>query len=678
MKLVQDDTNLFEWRNPAWKDGPGTFAVVLGVSAYAHVQEGSGARASKTYGLRQLPGSVLTAFKFFEWLETAYRSSTAPLARCYLALSPSEDERRTLPRIARVPEATFNNCSDALTLWRRTMEQLDAGHAAQSRCLFFFSGHGFEVHHDKQLLLPSDYLRPPAENVNQAISTENIYLGLRELGVPEQFLFLDACRSDHEDLRSRNVKGAQIFLEGPAAFTHGKLVQPVFYPCGPGQSAYSPPDGKLSVFGQALLDGLLARAGLQVFSENGKGQVRVFNLAAFLHHRVGEILAEYGGREEMSVGVGSIVKDACVTEVPIRRQSPPRPLYFAGVYSADVELIEEGDLNFFKGIPPLVRGHGFDRNEGRWAPVKDGRPLPRKLKELWSRIQVLDVETGVPVDARSVVVSKYQVRSPDRRYFLRLRVSGQSRGRALWLQANEGALASACVIPAENDPAEFTSFVLEVRVHSRTGAIEHLSLEVDTFDNVSTLKLAAVLWRLFRSGQLALAVEPALMGRLEHVLQEKRATTLGATIAGAILLRLGSFEFLHDWLRNLSEWFPSIPDGPVLWMEHLQRDPKWRDVKVLAEALEGRSLEEELVRQLTRVAERGLPYSVESFSFLASLLERFKRAPVAGMPSELVPELSAQVDRALRYFRSDGVSLVFQGPADELSPALIRPLKARR
>ena len=44
------------------------------------------------------------------------------------------------------------------------------GRVEKSRAVFFFSGHGMEISNDHQVLLPADYLAPPAENPNRALS----------------------------------------------------------------------------------------------------------------------------------------------------------------------------------------------------------------------------------------------------------------------------------------------------------------------------------------------------------------------------------------------------------------------------------------------------------------------------------------------------------------------------
>ncbi|MFP2926498.1 caspase family protein [Pyxidicoccus sp. 3LG] len=647
MALVQDPQNPLEWRNPEWTGGPGTFAVVLGVSAYAHVEGGTGPKASQTYGLGQLPGSVLTAMTFFKWLEEEYRSTSAPLARCYLALSPTDVERRSEPRLASVPEASFRNCGDAVGLWRNAMRALHPEYSAKSRALFFFSGHGIEVHHDKQILLPADYLRPPTENVNEALSTENLAKGLRALSVTEQFFFMDACRADHEELRATHIRGAEVLPEGPAAYSPRDLVQPLFYACTPGRVAYTPDSGELSVFGQALLDGLRAHAGMQLSCRPTHCEIRVFNLASFLNERVPQLLSQYGGNERMGTRLGGVVMDACVTEVSARATPEYRNLLLH--YSSPGANLQEADLG---AGPPSRR-----------VKVDASKPLPAEVADALSRLRLADFDAQGLGAERPLEASWSSVLRRGRQY----RIGFKSQGRAAWIQSQGAAQVCACVVP---DSRESAKFVLDISVSKGTRDIESLSLALDT-DNASPLHEAAVIWHRLRTGRLADAVEPKLLTSLEHVLRDKLESPLAATVAGTVLLRLGAFKYLHDWLRNLSEYFPFVPDGPVLWMEHLLRDPG-----ALKHLPPGRSLDDELALQLSRVAERGLPHSAEGLSHLASLLGRFRQVPVAGVSPELLAGLTAQVDRMLPLFRPEGFSLSFRGPADAVSPELILPARA--
>src|SRR5689334_16866867 len=102
MALEESGSRPGLWINPQWHSGrPGTFAIVMGVSVYSHL---SGAarpedEAPETYGLGQLAVSALTAFRFFEWLRHRYRNPSAPIAKCWLLLSPTLEEGRVAHEI---------------------------------------------------------------------------------------------------------------------------------------------------------------------------------------------------------------------------------------------------------------------------------------------------------------------------------------------------------------------------------------------------------------------------------------------------------------------------------------------------------------------------------------------------------------------------------------------------
>lgn len=151
MTLVPDSVIPGLWLNPKWKEGdPGTFAVIVGVSKYEHL-DGSDA----CYGLDQLSVSAQTAYNFFCWLRDHYRYSACPLARSFLLLSPTQEETALQPEIAaNGVTPTFANCEKAIESWYEMMRQLGKEAAEQSRSIFFFSGHGLEIIEDQQILLP--------------------------------------------------------------------------------------------------------------------------------------------------------------------------------------------------------------------------------------------------------------------------------------------------------------------------------------------------------------------------------------------------------------------------------------------------------------------------------------------------------------------------------------------
>src|SRR4051812_707241 len=87
----------------ALSDSPGTFAVIIGVSAYPHLDDGKGPRAQPTYGLGQLAVSALTGQRFFEWIQRHYEFDEAPLAQCWILASPTALECQAASAVAQYP-----------------------------------------------------------------------------------------------------------------------------------------------------------------------------------------------------------------------------------------------------------------------------------------------------------------------------------------------------------------------------------------------------------------------------------------------------------------------------------------------------------------------------------------------------------------------------------------------
>ena len=196
------------WTNSNWAAGTaGTFAVIIGVSRYRYLRDGEGDDghglnlAPDNYDLGQLTVSALTATRFFEWLRDRYRMTGAPMAKCWLLLAATDDEEKVYGKaFPHSAEPTLAACQQAIGEWYAAARDLPAAAAEASRMLFFFSGHGVQLFRDRQLLLPCDYLRPPLQAANQAISTSNLSIGLESLAPKHQFFFIDACRTDHERL----------------------------------------------------------------------------------------------------------------------------------------------------------------------------------------------------------------------------------------------------------------------------------------------------------------------------------------------------------------------------------------------------------------------------------------------------------------------------------------------
>jgi hypothetical protein len=85
--------------------------------------------------------------------------------------------------------------------------------------------------------------------------------------------------------------------------------------------------------------------------------------------------------------------------------------------------------------------------------------------------------------------------------------------------------------------------------------------------------MANVLLQYYEGGFFGEAASIATSPNLsaERLLAGKMNDPIAATIAAYTLLRLGDLDRLHDWTRNLRDWFSWLPDGIPIRAEHLAR-----------------------------------------------------------------------------------------------------------
>src|ERR1700722_6702246 len=326
MNLQPVDGQSGLWRNPAWAAGtPGIFAIVIGVSDYSHLR----ADANSLH-MGKLHVSALTAYRFFEWLGNQYRLDGVPLATCRLLLAPTAEEtEQEAGLVANSLAPTYSNCEQNILDWFHEMDTLPVTAAEQSRSMFFFSGHGLEVTEEMQILLPQDYLRPPVPQYNRAIGTNNLRRGLKALKVARHFVFLDACRNDHENLKQQDaIEGERILNPVIGVRRNPRCLVPLFFASAAGEQAFQPVDPRqgVSLFGRALLEGLGA-VGLEPTCDDRRCVVNLDPLLGYCKQRIPQLAkVEFGQDLEQEVRLsGDYVQDP-VTEVTRSRALPPTAL----------------------------------------------------------------------------------------------------------------------------------------------------------------------------------------------------------------------------------------------------------------------------------------------------------------------------------------------------------------
>ena len=149
-----------------------------------------------------------------------------------------------------------------------------------------------------------------------------------------------------------------------------------------------------------------------------------------------------------------------------------------------------------------------------------------------------------------------------------------------------------------------------------------------------------------------MAVADLDLPMLEELVRSKLQSPLGATMAAVILLRAGRRDLLHDWLRNLAEWFPD------------HRMDRCYGPNTFCSRPTGRRLPTEAVDWLLRLRQRGLPQYAGVLGWAVRQNgEVLERARLGKRQREALGELHQQLRQALRFFRSGGLFTVFAGPS---------------
>ena len=669
MPLQADSTRPGLWSNPEWDPRhPGTFAVIIGVSQYEHL-----AGDDRSYGLGQLYVSALTAYTFFSWLKANYRHPDLPLAKVWLLLSPTDAESGLM---ADHPQTgflrpTFSTCNDAIGEWFATMQGLDSTVCERSRAIFFFSGHGLEVTQDKQILLPSDYLKPPNRNVNMALSTYNLHYGLQALPMPEHFLFLDACRNDNEQLRELMLEGSPVLNPCPSWRAYpGIISSPIVYATGSGEAACEPMDPQqgISVFGKALVEGLVDVPGKAVKIGN-QYWVNFLELGQYLRERVERLIEAAGARVKQHVRISGTAQQAQICE--IRRPAPVRGPRDRGADSRSFGYIGPGmggvayrtrDANALPPAPAVEalgeiadpaafdRLYDIVRNEfltkllsgsrvfDLGSPGKGWKPLKEAIGEGWS----LKVDRTRRGDASTYLID-VQTRQPS----------------SQWLEMTDDwkKKRAACVLIG--DLYQRPHYMLRIEVVDTNQGTLIAGLDVALAgSNEGILGSAAEVWRKYRGVNIEKEASSAEFRLLEDALREKEQSPLAATLAALLLLR-GRPALLHDWPRNLAAWFPERPDGCVIWVEQLLRREQDQGLR-------------EAIKWFLELERRGLPQAAEALGHAArQVRELLEFASPEPPERQRLMKLRERLERALTVFRPGGFCAAFIGPMDAVNPELI-------
>jgi Caspase domain len=626
------------WSDRRWKPGaPGTYAVVIGVSRYAHLDGGPGPRAADTYGLGQLAVSALTAYKFFEWLRDDYFYDGAPLVRCRLLLAPSDEEAAVAPGVAEhALTPTIGACETSIREWYAEMAAVKGANAEASRAFFLFSGHGIEVTQDAQVLLPADYLGAAAGGLNDAVSTANVRRGLARLKIPTQFMFVDACRNDHERLRTVVLDGRRILDEHGVGDVNPDVKPSIILATGSGSAAWQPsaPAEGTSLYGSALVEGLEGQAGW--VSRDNLSVIDAIRLGEYVDGCVRAALTAAGSRARQPIFLQTAIGVSVTRYHPLTQSvgpgppSPPPPAEDRVAAARDAGL---GWQTATRGTTHAMFGH-------------------ETVTEVWEGSRVYDFQTGEwqPALALLELVSVDRARDAYYRAAFQQHTAGP-----LWWRIDDQLGRHVVLLPGV-DGARWE--VLFDRIPGKAAVTD---IDVDlAADGPGALARAARLWQRYRYTDPATAADAVSEEDISDaslVVMTKKATPhspFGAVVAGLVLLRAGRLDRVSNWLGNLADWFPDLPDGAALWAEQLSRQGHSDDAERALEDLNER---------------RTLPTTGEALSYADGL--------VRALPSRsrAVAQLSERVRAVLPHYRPGGLLVTLFDAERRIEPGLVgRPV----
>jgi hypothetical protein len=206
--------------------GPGTHALVIGVSAYDNLPEPEAAR-TEPWGLLQLDSAATAAVLFAEWLVDKYKSGEeAPLRSLRVLLSPyAPTEADWLgERIGDAPPATRANVKTAIQSWAADLEARapEDEEAARRRSyaneptggntsLLYVAGHGTYTGLVQRNLLLQDL--SPGLDLDGSLNLTNVLASLTHLGLDASYAFVDTCMDWLAPGRAYGGNGAELSHE---------------------------------------------------------------------------------------------------------------------------------------------------------------------------------------------------------------------------------------------------------------------------------------------------------------------------------------------------------------------------------------------------------------------------------------------------------------------------------
>ena len=318
-------------------------------------------------------------------------------------------------------------------------------------------------------------------------------------------------------------------------------------------------------------------------------------------------------------------------------------------------------------------------------------------------LQIVDADSEQPVPADTVRLSEGRSQEVDESLTAWIDVEvAPGPGSAVWISAGGRAGEPSCAVVIARDLKFPVPVRLDVGYRRREGStwmLDSLSARLSEPRGFppDVASIWQALWQIQRLetlsdlGRAGIAAGEFLEFDLEDALREKRLSPLAAALASTVLLRGNALDHLHDWPRNLANWFKWLPDGPILWAETLLRRHERDQARQPAARPPGeraakrstapddamqRLAKEPAYREartfFAKLADRGPPLLAASLAMAArqlplwrSMLEA-KIVPASDRPA--LAEACGVVERTTSHAVSSGLFAGFVSAAGPLTP----------
>jgi hypothetical protein len=324
---------------------PGTHALVIGVSAYRHFEDGQDPTPKGSdFGMEQLSAAARSASEFAAWLMKHYRCTTAPLRSLRILLSPVEGETihpDIEPLLAGDYAATLDNVKTELFQFKNACDKF-----VENVLIVYVAGHGVQLSKHGAIVLLHDFGAPTHLSILEgAIDMASMHAGMNHPKTArKQFWFVDACRQKPAiACRFESIEGA-LKLDVPTGDTEAS---PLFLAATTGKEAFAYVGG-VTLFNRALMWAL--NGGAAVGPEDGgmdSWHIPVTALIKRLPDHV-KALAEAEGIEQ-SVDIAGKIHEAVFHEYA----ETPMVALSVDLIPDEARLVSKGTLSQNATIPIL-------------------------------------------------------------------------------------------------------------------------------------------------------------------------------------------------------------------------------------------------------------------------------------------------------------------------------------